>query len=174
MRGDFMKQSRSGLSAKVEHGSTRANTPGAESLHRKILSPALFLLTWALLSTGCASSPSEPAATTSSTTATSTAEKTADEPLRVEGAVKPPELIHQPQPEYTDHALQARIQGVVVAELVIDDRGWVKNVKILKRLPMGLTDKAREVLWKYRYKPATLDGEPVKVVYKVTVQFRLP
>jgi protein TonB len=94
-------------------------------------------------------------------------------PIRVGGDVKPPEKLVAPSPQYTEIARKARIQGVVIVEAIIDKQGNVTNVKILKGLPMGLDQAAAEAVQKWKFKPATLNGKPVAVIYNLTVNFRL-
>lgn len=53
-------------------------------------------------------------------------------PIHVGGDVRPPQKIHAPAPEYTDVARKARIQGVVIVQVVIDAEGNVTDVKVLK------------------------------------------
>lgn len=94
-------------------------------------------------------------------------------PIRVGGDVKPPAKLVAPSPQYTEIARKARIQGVVIIEAIIDKEGNVTNVKILKGLPMGLDDAAADAVKKWKFKPATLNGKPVAVIYNLTVNFRL-
>jgi TonB family protein len=94
-------------------------------------------------------------------------------PIRVGGDVQPPDKIFAPSPQYTEIARKARIQGVVIVEAIIDKQGNVTNVKILKGLPMGLDTAAVDAVQKWRFKPATLNGKPVAVIYNLTVNFRL-
>ena len=94
-------------------------------------------------------------------------------PIRVGGDVAPPEKIRAPSPQYTEIARKARIQGVVIVEAIIDKQGNVTNVKILKPLPMGLDQAAADAVKKWKFKPATLNGKPVAVIYNLTVNFRL-
>jgi len=94
-------------------------------------------------------------------------------PIRVGGDVQPPIKISAPSPQYTEIARKARIQGVVIVEAIIDKEGNVTNVNILKGLPMGLDTAAADAVKKWRFKPATLNGKPVAVIYNLTVNFRL-
>jgi len=94
-------------------------------------------------------------------------------PIRVGGDVQPPVKVSAPSPQYTEIARKARIQGVVIVEAIIDKQGDVTNVKILKGLPMGLDTAAADAVKKWRFKPATLNGKPVAVIYNLTVNFRL-
>lgn len=96
-----------------------------------------------------------------------------DAPIQVGGAVKRPEPIHQPQPRYTEVARRANVQGVVVLQATIDERGNVTDVRVLRGLPMGLDQAAIDAVRMWRYKPATLHGRPVKVYFSLTVNFQL-
>ncbi len=94
-------------------------------------------------------------------------------PIRVGGDVKPPEKVSYPSPQYTEIARKARIQGVVIVEAIIDKSGKVTNVKVLKGLPMGLDQAAADAVARWTFKPATLNGKPVAVIYNLTVNFQL-
>ncbi|XP_020900709.1 uncharacterized protein LOC110239335 [Exaiptasia diaphana] len=94
-------------------------------------------------------------------------------PIHVGGDVQKPEKVSAPQPQYTEIARKARIQGVVIVQAIIDKAGNVTNVKVLKGLPMGLSEQAVEAIKKWKFKPATLNGKPVDVYYNLTVNFRL-
>lgn len=94
-------------------------------------------------------------------------------PIRVGGDVLRPEKISGPDPQYTEIARKARIQGVVILEAIIDKEGNVRNVKVLKPLPMGLDQAAVDAVTSWKFKPATLNGKPVDVYYNLTVNFRL-
>lgn len=94
-------------------------------------------------------------------------------PIHVGGDVQKPEKVSAPQPQYTEIARKARIQGVVIVQAIIDKQGNVTNVKVLKGLPMGLSEQAVEAIKKWKFKPATLNGKPVDVYYNLTVNFRL-
>jgi TonB family protein len=76
-------------------------------------------------------------------------------------------------PEYPEEARAARITGAVVADLVIDETGVVRDVAIERSPSDDLSAAAIEAIEQWRFAPATMDGEPVAVRYVVTVMFRL-
>jgi protein TonB len=94
-------------------------------------------------------------------------------PLFVVGDVQAPVLLADMQPRYTEIARKSRIQGMVILQTIIDREGRITNVKVLKGLPMGLTDAAVAAVEQRRYEPATLNGRPVAVILTLTVNFQL-
>ena len=93
--------------------------------------------------------------------------------MTVEGDVVAPRAIHKELPPYTEVARRERVQGLVILQLVIDDTGEVTEVEVLKGLPKGLTESAVATVKKWRFEPATYEGEPVSVIYKIIINFRL-
>ena len=93
--------------------------------------------------------------------------------LHVHGDVVEPIVLVRVQPTYTEIARRARIQGIVIVETIIDTRGQVTDVRVLKPLPMGLSEAAVDAVKQWRFKPATLDHRPVSVYFTLTVKFEL-
>jgi len=93
-------------------------------------------------------------------------------PLRVGGRVMPPKPISTPEPVYPPLAKQARIQGEVVIDAIIDTQGNVVQMQVVSGHPL-LIPAAVEALRKWRYQPTYLNEEPVSVQLYVTVRFRL-
>jgi len=94
-------------------------------------------------------------------------------PLRVGGDVKAPVAINRAKPDYTDAARKGHINGVVIVEAIVNKQGEVEQVKVLKGLPLGLSEQAVDAVKKWRFKPGTLNGEPVDVIFSLTVNFTL-
>jgi protein TonB len=94
-------------------------------------------------------------------------------PLRVGGDVKAPDVTRRVEPKYTDTARKAHITGVVVVEAIIDKNGNVDHVKVLKGLSMGLNEAATDAVKQWKFRPGTLNGEPVDVIFNLTVNFTL-
>ncbi len=98
------------------------------------------------------------------------ATKTEDVPLRVGGGVQQANLIHQVVPNYPPLALQARIQGVVVLDAVINKEEIIESLRVVNGHPL-LIRAAIEAVQQWMYKPTLLNGEPVVVETSITVNF---
>jgi len=97
----------------------------------------------------------------------------AGEPLRIGGLVRPPVISERVEITYPKQAREAGIQGVVVVEAVIGRDGRVKSVRVLKTLPLGLEEAAVAAVKQWKFKPATLEGKPVDVLYTLAVNAKL-
>ncbi|HEV8659982.1 MAG TPA: TonB family protein [Thermoanaerobaculia bacterium] len=84
-----------------------------------------------------------------------------------------PEEIERVIPRYPTLARQANVGGSVVIRGVVRKDGSIDNVEIIKDLPYGLGEAAKEAVERWRFRPATYRGEPIDVYYTVTVNFRL-
>jgi TonB family protein len=94
-------------------------------------------------------------------------------PLRVDKQIQRPEIVGQVVPEYTPEAREKRVTGVVVVETLIDREGCVRNARVLKGLPYGLDESSLAAVKSWTFNPATLNGEPVKVYYVLTVNYQV-
>jgi TonB family protein len=84
-----------------------------------------------------------------------------------------PEEIDRVIPRYPALARNARAGGAVVIRGIVRRDGTIDNVEIIKDLPYGLGEAARDAVRRWRFRPATYRGEPIDVYYTVTVNFRL-
>ena len=87
---------------------------------------------------------------------------------RVGGSVVPPPRLDRPV--YPPEAAAAGVEGVVIAELVIDESGEVKDAKIVRSIPL-LDDAALKAVRNWHYEPTIVNGQPVPVRMTVTVNF---
>ncbi|HYK03267.1 MAG TPA: TonB family protein [Thermoanaerobaculia bacterium] len=94
-------------------------------------------------------------------------------PLRVGGDVKAPVTVERVDPKYTETARAAKVAGIVVVEAVIGKDGRVQSVNTIKGLPMGLSEQAETAVRRWRFKPGTLNGQPVATIFTLTVTFKL-
>jgi TonB family protein len=84
-----------------------------------------------------------------------------------------PEEADRVVPRYPMMARRAGIQGPVVVRGIVRRDGTIDDVEVIRDLPYGLGDAAREAVSRWRFRPATFRGEPIDVYYTVTVNFRL-
>jgi TonB family protein len=91
--------------------------------------------------------------------------------LEVGGEVTAPVKLHAPRPLYTEEARAARLQGVVIVRAIIDADGSVRDVEVLKGLPLGLAERTVEAVREWRFEPALRGGVPVPVFFNITVSF---
>ena len=91
-------------------------------------------------------------------------------PVKVGGNVKEPRLISRVMPEYPLVAKQAGIQGDVVVQTTIDQKGNVVNMKVVSG-PAMLRGPALAALRRWKYEPSTLNGQPIAVQMLVTIKF---
>ena len=75
-------------------------------------------------------------------------------------------------PDYPAIAKQLKIQGVAEVEAVIGENGSVEHVKTVSGSPV-LTKAASEALLKWKFKPFTEDGKPIKVVATLSFTFNM-
>lgn len=93
-------------------------------------------------------------------------------PYRVGGQVRPPKIIDEVQPAYPPLAREARVQGDVKIDSVIDAQGDVTNLKLVSGNPLLIT-AALDAVRQWKYQPTTLNGTPISVEMQVTVHFSL-
>lgn len=87
--------------------------------------------------------------------------------------IHPPMRMVTPLPSYTQDAWVAGIQGDVLVRARIDKEGTVADVKVLRGLPHGLTEAAVAAVRRWRFRPASIDGEPVSADHDLSIRFTL-
>jgi protein TonB len=92
--------------------------------------------------------------------------------IRVAAHVEEANLIHDVTPVYPPEAGRARIEGTVVLMAVIGKDGTVQDVRVESGLPM-LAQAAIDAVRQWRYRPYMLNGEPVEVDSRITINFAL-
>ncbi|MGA7693717.1 MAG: energy transducer TonB [Candidatus Sulfotelmatobacter sp.] len=92
--------------------------------------------------------------------------------IRVASRVAEANLIHDVTPQYPPEAGRARLEGTVVLMAVIGSDGSVRDVRVESGLPV-LAQAAIDAVKQWRYKPYLVDGEPVEVDSRITINFTL-
>ncbi|HEX7136404.1 MAG TPA: TonB family protein [Vicinamibacterales bacterium] len=94
------------------------------------------------------------------------------QPLHLHSGIQAPRKIVDIKPIYPALAQTAHQEGVVILETIIDARGAVETVRVLRGYPL-LNQAAIDAVTQWRFTPALLNGQPVPVVMTVTVNFSL-
>jgi TonB family protein len=89
------------------------------------------------------------------------------------GSVTEPVLLWKIEPEYTDEARRAKIQGTVVLHIEVDTRGQAQNITVRQSLGLGLDERAIEAVRRWRFRPGYRNGKPWVAAALVQVNFRL-
>ena len=89
------------------------------------------------------------------------------------GGVSVPEVIYNPEPAFSEEARKSKTQGIVLLMIVVGKDGKPYNIRVRQSLGMGLDEKAIEAVGRWRFRPATLNGQPVATQIAVEVNFRL-
>ena len=84
-----------------------------------------------------------------------------------------PQVIFNPEPSFSDEARKAKAQGIVLLLLVVGKDGRPYDIRVRQSLGMGLDEKAIEAVNRWRFRPATLNGQPVATQIAVQVDFHL-
>lgn len=83
------------------------------------------------------------------------------------------EIISKPNPIYTAEALQLKIEGEVLLEVMFGANGQLHVNNVVRGLGYGLDEAAVAAASKIQFKPATRDRAPVDSTSIVHVVFRL-
>ena len=86
----------------------------------------------------------------------------------------PPVPLRPIKPKYPEIAQEAGIEGTVVVQVFVDEKGRVKETVILKGIPnTGLDEAATDAIRIVRFKPAKQRERAVGVWISIPVNFRL-
>jgi TonB family protein len=82
-------------------------------------------------------------------------------------------LEHQVRPTYPRQALPLRLEGPVVLDATVSESGRLENVKVVSGHSL-LARAAIAAVSQWRYRPYLLNGKPVRMQTKITVNFKMP
>jgi TonB family protein len=94
------------------------------------------------------------------------------EPYVVGNGVTAPVPLSMPTPRYPEEARNVYVSGIVLLQAIIRKDGTVTDVKVIKGLGHGLDESAIDTITtKWRFKPGTLNGNPVNVIVNIETRF---
>ena len=88
------------------------------------------------------------------------------------GTPIPPRVVSAPDPKYTKEAESHGIEGLSVLGIVVDTTGRAVDIGILEPLGMGLDEQAVLALRQGKFRPSTLNGQPVPIRINYEINFR--
>lgn len=83
------------------------------------------------------------------------------------------EITARPEPKYTRQARDAGVQGYVILKVLLAPNGEIERVRVVRRLPYGLTESAIRAACEIKFKPAKKGGQPVAQWLNIEYAFRL-
>jgi TonB family protein len=88
--------------------------------------------------------------------------------------VAPPKCVFCPDPEYTDEARRNKIEGNVMLSVSIDEKGTIRDVRVVQDPGYGLAQRSIDAMKKWRMEPShDPDGNPVPSRVIIETTFRL-
>jgi len=81
-------------------------------------------------------------------------------------------LLHRVEPEYPEAARQQNLQGSVILDVHIGADGAVQEVRVASGPPL-LAQAASDAVKQWKFKPRLINGRPVEMQTRVTLNFRL-
>lgn len=112
-----------------------------------------------------------------------TADVSSPAPAQAETAAKAVRFV---EPEYTREARRRKIRAEVIVEVLVDERGQVKDAKVVERYLLGKADEDREPVnsigygleesalaaaERWMFRPARQGGKPVRSYAQLTFSF---
>ncbi len=90
------------------------------------------------------------------------------------GGVTLPRCAYCPNPQYTDEAREAKLQGKVTLRVLVGTEGRASQIRIVQGIGLGLDDRAEQAIRGWKFVPAH-DGarHPVPAWVTVEAVFRL-
>jgi TonB family protein len=82
-------------------------------------------------------------------------------------------VLEKPEPTYTEAARKNQITGTVVLSVVFTSGGQVTQIRAIKELPDGLTEKAIAAARQIKFIPAMKDGHAVSMYMHLEYNFNL-
>lgn len=82
-------------------------------------------------------------------------------------------LLFKPEPQYTEEARRNQTTGTVMLRVVFTSSGEVDQIRAVRTLPFGLTERAIAAARQIKFVPAMEGGQPVSVQMQLEYNFNL-
>lgn len=94
-------------------------------------------------------------------------------PFTLTGEIERPVLLSKVEPAYPTTARMARMTGRVTIDAVIGLDGGVESAEVSSSTSTLFNEAALDAVRHWKYRPALMNGRPVRVYFKVAVEFVL-
>ena len=95
------------------------------------------------------------------------------EPVPVFQLTEMPRFVHREMPVYPQTMRALGKAGVVKLEALIDHTGRVRRVTVVESAGEAFDNAAKEAIMRSTFAPGNVDGQPVAVLLRLPVKFRL-
>lgn len=95
------------------------------------------------------------------------------DPIIVSSGVVAPVILHRVEPDYPTLAVRMGLQGPLIVRCIIDRRGTLREITVLRSPHEVLSTAAVDAVRQWQFRPGTLNGRPVDVIFNLTVIFDL-
>lgn len=85
-----------------------------------------------------------------------------------------PQAIARMDPAYPNAMRKARVEGTVTVTLVVDESGHVEDARVEKSSHPDFEKPALDAIRKWRFRPGTKEGQPVRTYLMQSFRFRPP
>jgi TonB family protein len=82
-------------------------------------------------------------------------------------------VLSKPEPTYTEDARRNQVEGTVMLRVVFASNGDVVQIRAVRTLPYGLTERAIAAARQIKFVPAVRGGHPVSVFMQLEYNFNL-
>jgi TonB family protein len=81
--------------------------------------------------------------------------------------------VFKPEPQYTEEARRNQVTGTVMLRVIFSSNGDVAQIRAVRTLPFGLTERAITAARQIKFVPAIKGGRPVSVFMQLEYNFNL-
>jgi TonB family protein len=82
-------------------------------------------------------------------------------------------ILSKPEPQYTESARKYAVSGTVVLRAVFSSTGEVTNIRVVSKLPHGLTERSIAAARGIKFHPAIKDGRQVSQYIQIEYNYNL-
>jgi TonB family protein len=93
--------------------------------------------------------------------------------VRMGAGMIPPTVQQRVEPQYTAEAARVGLSGTVVLQAVIRSDGTVDVLRVVRGLPLGLTDSAIDAIKQWKFRPGQRDGKSADIALNIEVNFNI-